>query len=161
VITKLIWLLDWMLANEKSRPSEAELGWRAACARWAKRIGFTLCAGYAIWLLGAYAASSAARPAETQGTVVWMGDASYEQGTPAYNGHASATRRIWLDGVRLQLEGFAEPILYTGAPGGGLRSLSVGDRVQAQYVRGRWLFWEEMRVVGVTKIETVPSPSRR
>jgi hypothetical protein len=159
--TKLIWLLDWMFEDEASRPSAEEIAWRAACVRTAKAIGYALCAAWAIYESGRYAARHSTHMFETTGTVLWMGDASFDNSVPGTNGHATLVRRVWQDGVRLQLDGLPEPVLYTDSPTtGDLRSLMVGDRVHVQYRRGSWLFWEEMSVTRVSKMDGPPAARR-
>ena len=152
-MTQLIWLLNWMLEDGKSTPSTEELAWRAACARFAKRAAFAVCALYVVWELGRFAARHTAQRFEALASVVWLGDASYEQGAPGYNGHASASHRVWQDGVHLLLDGIPEPGVSTTGPNGGLRDLSVGDRVRVRYRRGTWLFWEELSVMQVSKLD--------
>lgn len=154
-MSKLVWLVDWMLEDDKSRPSAEARAWRAACVRNAKWFAFAVCAAFALWLFGQEAASQKAKWFEGSATVLWIGDASTDQGAPAYNGHASASHHIWQDGARLQLDGFSEPVLYTTGPNRGLRELMVGDKVHVRYKRGTWLFWEEM-VVADVKLDRRP-----
>jgi len=152
-VTKLIWLLDWMLSDGKSTPGADELAWRAACLRVVKLSAFAMIAAWAILELGRYGARRAAQRYESLATVLWLGDASYDHGAPAYNGHASATHHVWQDGVHLQIDGLAEPATYEAGATGGLRNLSVGERVRVRYRRGAFLFWQEMRVLGVSKLD--------
>ena len=155
-MTKLIWLLDWMLEDEKSRPSEQELAWRASCVRRAKKVALIVCAPFAVWGLGEFVAKQTARHEEASASVLWAGDDSYDSGSPGVGMHASSSHRVERDGVRLLIDGVPEPVQYSTGPGSGLRKLSAGERVRVQYRRGTFLFWDS---VAVTKVSELAEPT--
>ena len=163
-MTKLLWLLSWILESDKDPvPEQDELAWRAACVRNMKLSVFMLCAAYAVWAFGGFLAKRAAQPREGLGQVVWVGDDSYSSGSPGSGMHASASHRVERDGARVLLDGSSEPVEYTTGPNSALRRLAVGERVRVNYRQGTWLFWEALSVTAISKLTDVdgPGPSHR
>lgn len=149
---KLIWLLDWLAGEDTSRLPADERAWQRACARGVKLIACGLASAYVVWWLGGYLTLRLASPVETTALILRVGDATYKTSDPTSGMHASSTRYHSRDGARLLLPGESEPVLFFTFSG-ALREFAAGEHVRVTYRKAAFLFWREMSVTQVSKLE--------
>jgi hypothetical protein len=156
-VTKLIWLLAWMFDDGKNTLSEDVAAWRASVYRWIKIVLFSVGGAGLLYYLGHQAAWRASQPFEGLATIVWVGDGSTSRSVgTGHKGGANGEIRVWLDGARVLVDGFSDPLTYQANPNTLTSWLHAGDRVRVTFKRGTFLFWESMYITNVMQLNVPP-----